>query len=882
MTIISSVKPNDFSDIKADASFNTLSLAYGEDLAALQLAFEHDAYVEGEARFMKNLNRTLDNGEFADSNVAKPVLNDLIAKVSTRLQEWQLEASTAKGRKHTATKTLADLDPTLVAMLTIKVLLLKIGSAKDNALSMQAAAFSIGYAIEEETRFGRIRDQEAKHFKKYVEPALAKRVGRKYKVEFMKAVESGMLEEGSLESTWSSWSKEDVFHTAIKMIELTIESTGFIQMQRLNAGTKDDVETLELAPEFAAYFTERAHTLAGMSPVFQPCVVPPKPWTSIVGGGYWAKGRRPLALVRTHTKKALLRYEDVYMPTVYDAVNLAQNTAWQVNKKVLAVANEIVSWACIPIDGVPSIDKLELPEKTEGYDRDEVSLKAWKKAASAIYRRERSRQSQRISLEFTLAQANKFSDFESIYFPHNLDWRGRAYAIPMFNPQGNDITKGLLTFSQTAAKPLGEDGAYWLAIHGANTAGYDKASLEERFQWVKDNEEMILSIALNPLDDTRWSEQDAPFCFLAFCFEWAGYVAEGDAYECSLPIAFDATCSGLQHFSAQLRDEVGGASVNLRKGDKRQDIYAITAARVKEQAEIDLINGTNDSVKVIEDKKTGEIIEKPVLGTKTLAAQWLAFGITRSVTKRSVMTLAYGSKKFGFADQVLEDTIRPSMDKAGSPFTSAGDASRYMAQLIWDAVSVTVVAAVEAMEWLQGAASLLAKEVKDGDVILKPALPVTWTTPAGFPVWQEYRKYTSKRIDTMFLGSHRLCLTVRMDETMEIDANKQKAGVAPNFTHSMDSAHLKLTVCHANVAYGVTSFALVHDSFGTIPADAGKLYKAVRESFHTMYSENDVITDFYNEFADQLHVSQLEQMPNVPTKGNLNIDEVLESEFAFS
>ncbi|UZT50033.1 DNA-directed RNA polymerase [Enterobacter phage 01_vB_Eclo_IJM] len=67
-----------------------------------------------------------------------------------------------------------------------------------------------------------------------------------------------------------------------------------------------------------------------------------------------------------------------------------------------------------------------------------------------------------------------------------------------------------------------------------------------------------------------------------------------------------------------------------------------------------------------------------------------------------------------------------------------------MAKMIWDAVSVTVVAAVDAMKWLQGAAKLLAAEVKDKKTkeVLKPCLPVHWVTPDGFPVWQEIARRT--------------------------------------------------------------------------------------------------------------------------------------------
>lgn len=885
-------KPNDFSDITDEGSqtFAQLSGFYGEDMAALQLSIEHDAYKLGEERFIRDLDRKVAAGEFADSKVAMPVVSDLVSKVSGRLTEWKDSVLGAKGRKHIAIKTLGTLESDLVAFITIKAILSSIAAPRGKGADLagsrvQQVARHIADLVQDEAKFGRIRDQEEKHYKKHVEKALAKRAGRKYKVEFMKAVEARMIEAGELSSGWTEWTTEEKFHTGIKLIELVIESTEMVKMTRHLAGnTEDDAELIELTPKYVEYFTERAHVLAGFSPIFQPCVVPPRPWTNVKNGGYWSRGRHNPSLIRVRFQRALKRYYDVDMPTVYTAVNLAQSTAWQVNKKVLDVVNEVVAWKQAPIDGMATVDRQELPQRPEDMDTNEKACKAWKKLAARAYRLEAARQSRRLALEFTVGQANKFANFESIYFPHNLDWRGRVYAIPTFSPQGNDMSKGLLTFSATQGKPLGETGAMWLAIHGANCAGFDKSSLSERAQWALDNTDMILSIAASPLDDTRWCDQDAPFCFLAFCFEWAGYVAEGNDYVCSLPIAFDATCSGLQHFSAQLRDEIGGKAVNLMAGEKREDIYAIVADKVKILVEADLVNGTADEVVTKQDKKTGEIKESIKIGTKRLAAMWLSHGINRGVTKRSVMTLAYGSKKFGFADQVRTDSIVPSIDKGETHFVAedAGQAGTYTAQHIWDSVSTTVVAAVQAMEWLQKAASLMAQEVKDGDVILKPALPITWTTPAGFPVWQEYRDQTSKRLRTLFMGEHNLSLTHFVGEEPTLNAAQQKSGIAPNFTHANDGAHLQLTVVEANEVHGITAFQLIHDSFGTIPADAGNLYKAVRVTFHRMYSEHDVITEFYNEFADQLHESQLDDMPAIPTFGSLNIDEVLDSEFAFS
>lgn len=60
-----------------------------------------------------------------------------------------------------------------------------------------------------------------------------------------------------------------------------------------------------------------------------------------------------------------------------------------------------------------------------------------------------------------------------MFFPHNMDFRGRAYPIPpTLNHLGNDLCRGLLMFDE--AKPLGERGWRWLKIHLANLYGYDK------------------------------------------------------------------------------------------------------------------------------------------------------------------------------------------------------------------------------------------------------------------------------------------------------------------------------------------------------------------------------------------------------------------------
>lgn len=887
------IKKHDFSDIKNSTwAFETLAGLYGEDIAAQQLALEHEAYTLGEERFHKALERQMERGEFADNATVKPVLTTLIPLFMTAYNNWVEHQVTKVRRKHVALQFFQMVNPVNIAAVTIKIVLNTVG--KKGPTSVQNLAVALGRGLEEEARFGRIRDQEAEHFNKHIRKALNQRNGHTYKVKYLEKVEGHMQEANELQSSWTSWDalENDVaFHIGIRLLELLIESTQLVEMKRENAGNaKLDGEYVHLTTEWSDKLCARAFSLAGITPRHQPMIVPPKEWTKMVGGGYWAKGRKPIPLIRVRSKRALQRYADVYMPEVYKAVNIAQSSAWRVNTQVLEVAKAIMEWKNVPIDKFPTADREELPIQAEGIGEDAEALKAWKKEAAGVYRRDRARVSRRLSYEFVIEQAQKFSGYEAIYFPYNLDWRGRVYAIPSFNPQGNDMTKGLLMAS--IAEPVGKEGIEWLKIHGANCAGVDKVDFDKRKLWVEENEELILEIARNPLGQLDWMKMDSPFCFLAFCFEWAGVKEHGENWKSALPIAFDGSCSGIQHFSAMLRDERGGRAVNLLPSKEVQDIYRLVAEEVIEKVKKDLREGTDDSVEIITNEKTGEITERRVMGTRTLAEGWMGYGITRKVTKRSVMTLAYGSKAFGFTDQVRDDIIQPALDAGDGAqwFPDAQQCARYMANLIWDSVSVVVVKAVEAMLWLQKAAKLLATEVtatkktkkNPEPEVLKPCMPVYWVTPDGFPVWQEYMKPVQRRVDLMFLGTVRLQATINVRDSDNIDGAKQESGISPNFVHSQDGSHLRKTVVKASETYGVEFFALIHDSFGTIPAKAGAMFKAVRETMVETYTENDVLEDFRQQFMEQLHESQLDKMPPIPTKGTLDIAQILHSEFAFA
>lgn len=854
---------------------DTLTSLYGEELAVAQLALEAEAYTIGEKRFREAMQSKAEAGQSADTKVARPFIADLIPKVMLKYNEFLMEQTSGKaGKKASAFKLLKALPPERIAFIAIRTLI----SSLPVDPKLVSITINIGKELEDEARYGRIRDVDEKNYAANIAPNILKRSADHFKRAYARAVESSMKESGELDN-WQQWSSSERNAVGLKMVEFLIE-LGIVEIVQVNPGNpKAHRQELAFTAEVAQWMAERTDFLAGMTPHFTPCVVPPKPWTSIRSGGYWGRGRSNPKLLKIRSKRVMRRYDEVDLSRVMSAVNLIQNTPWTINKKVLEVAEEVLTWRNVQVEGIESPEVTQMPDRLseETIQEDPAALKVWKKMAAQAYRRERSRRSRRLSTEVTVEIAKKFSEFERIWFPYNLDFRSRVYAIPSFSPQGTDLTKGLLMLAD--ASPMGTDGEYWLRMHLANVAGLDKEPMDVRQQWTHDNEELILDTAANPLDNLWWAtEADSPFCFLAACFEYAAWKASHnpELYRCGLPIAFDGSCSGIQHFSAMLQDEVGGAAVNLIPQERPSDIYRIVAEKVQEAVNDLMVNGTDDKLEPVVNEETGEITERLIYGTKTIAGWWNSFGINRKVTKRSVMTLPYGSKEYGFNDQLMEDIVMPAIDKHGeSVFPYPMGATKLMARLIWEALGTTVVAAVEAMKWLQKAASAIVSE----------GMPVSWVTPIGFPVWQEYRKMTVKRVDTVICGSIRLTMQVAQveedqKELNKLDPHKNVNGISPNFVHSMDASHLMLTVLAA-ADQGVNHFAMIHDSFGTCPGNAGAMFKVVRETMVKTYTENDVIAGFFEGFANSLSEKNQEKIPELPPKGSLQLETILDSKYCF-
>lgn len=832
---------------------------HAEDLISIQLKLEEEMTQRGAERYIRNVSKSVKAGQEDGTAYGQQIMAARLDTFSQAIDKWKAAtaAGTAGQRNSTAYQKIKDVPSTTLAFLTLKNVLAGVSTLR----TLQFVAVAVGTAVEDELRFAEAREEEKRKYDRLVEGA-NKRGAYHYKHIYA-------VREADKFQDWDKWPRTDRLHVGMKLIDMCIEAVGLVEVIHQTMGKEQSTQILKALPETIEWIEKKNGAAAMLRPVYEPMVVQPRDWNSPFNGGYLSSNIKPLKMVKTKNRAYLEELTHTDMPIVYEAINALQRTAYQINTQVLDVMSTLWENGS-ELGGLPPRDGLPLPAKPADIEENEAARKQYRAEASRVHLQNLQITGHRIGFNIALDIAKRYAGFRKLHFPYQLDFRGRIYAVSHLNPQGSDVQKALLRFAN--GKPLGSEGWKWLAIHGANTAGYDKVSLEARVEWVLDNEEEICTIAENPYDNRGWCgtignvEIDKPWQFLAFCFEWAGYCKYGDTYVSKLPVALDGSCSGIQHFSAMLRDEIGGNAVNLVPAELPQDVYGMVAKKVIEQAQEDVVSGTEDEL-----KHTDEGVAYVKRGSKALAKQWLAFGITRKTTKRSVMTLAYGSKEYGFKEQLMEDIIRPSK-ASGKDFPFDGDgyqAAQYMAKAIWVAVNKVLVKAGEAMRWLQTAASLAAKE----------GLPVRWTTPVGFPVMQAYADIETRRVKTAING--KLVYFRVNQETDKLDRRKQSSGIAPNYVHSCDAAHLMLTVVRAKQA-GIRSFACVHDSFGCPAGDVEDLYRIVRESFVEMYETVDVLGSFRDEITQQLSDEGKEKLPALPDRGTLDLSQVVNSRFCFA
>ena len=572
--------------------------------------------------------------------------------------------------------------------------------------------------------------------------------------------------------------------------------------------------------------------------VYRPMISKPVEHTMAASGGYIHNNLRKPVVQRYRsnffgTDKKEQRFSQPSQ-LVLDGLNHMSKTEWKINKDVFDVMSNLfknnTQLANLPIYSFEDFmfndvypDEGTKEEKAKWCQKREESWGDW-------YRQEQGRGRMLVRLKL----AEELIPWEFFYHSYSLDFRGRAYTIcELLSPQSSDFDRGLIAFAE--GQKLNERGRYWQKVNIANLFDQDKISFDKRVAWVEDNWDMIKRIAEDPYENKEWidtaKKKNKSFQRLAACFD----IVREDGMS-FLPINLDGKCNGNQHWAAIMKDKTIAHLTGVSPSTTPEDLYQFVADKTTDYCDF--------------HKEENQWYD--------MFLNFWENKILRKVTKRSTMCEPYGLTFYGIQRYLKEEGHLEWVEKENQ-----GAAIVELARAIKASLDSTLEEPNKGKAYLK-------------EIILKANAKnkhLVWTTPSGFKVVHYYNRRQKRRSLASLFNKKELTFYVRTDDVSDREASQ---AIAPNFIHSLDAAHMFLTI-DSLIKGEVTNLSMIHDSFGCMPNDVDTMAAVLREEFVKVHKGNQL-----HSLKRQAEQQLGELMPDVPKTGDLNIEKVIDSDYFFA
>lgn len=814
-----------------------------------QIARERDAVRDGVKRYWDDVQRATERGQAHELSAMRRLFLHWHPVVAARIREEArsfVEGGTCVAVSPGAMGIIALVDADEAAYLTIAQSVQQLVTEPEGT-TVRVVAMEIGravvalvnartYAEEDAAGWQQVRNEIKRLTPQYVQ--------RRLKKEFDRATFSTALSLGVgtklLNILVSVASVRDYdgeeFEAAFGLYQ-TYRYNSNHKMIRLTQPAMELIEEAHIARE-------------AMRPVKRPMVCKPVSWENHEGGGYYIIKSDFLLRPKSGMTRLL---KDKPCPVMDTVVNIVSAVPHTINQPVLRVAQEM--YASGDAVGKVPAQPPRRPSLPPGFNPDagrgqrwvgvsDADRRAWKKAAAEAYAERIKLSGKRFMYEQALGMAEELKDESAIFFPYRPDFRGRIYPdVAALNFHESDPIRGLLQFKDRVS--FGRDGERWFKIHAANCYGVDKVSFDARVAWFDSQVSEMQKVASDPKANRFWTEASEPWQFLACCF------ATCDDRAAQRIIAkIDGTCNGLQHYSAMLRDPVGGALVNLVPSDQPAHAYMKVLEVVRERMQDDS-RVYEISVKGVKKAVDGAAAARAVMAGLDTKAQC-------KIVKTPVMTEYYGVTRIG-AYQQVQDT----MESLGlETRTHEAKAARsYLADAALDSTRTVVPGANAGKNYIAEYAHRIAKSHH----------LVQWDAPSGWTVRCWYgSNYRAQPVDTPF-GSMKLYDWSQPPQ--KVDTNKFKNATPANFVHSVDQSHMAGLVMTAD---GVV--IPVHDCFASHCGSMASVHETVLAQFVELH-RRPLLECLAEQWAERYPSVEA---PEMPALGTLDIEQVARAVYAFA
>ena len=741
-----------------------------------QINHERDAIAQGLKRLRENT-KNLEDKSYASASIygittidaLLPLVVERIKKTNNHIHERHIGRSFKEIHKY-----LADIEPLAAAAITCKITIDKVFSYKEESNQIVNVCDAIGKGVENECQM--------RHYEKYA-PGLLTTLKKNYWHKSIgtdqKIVVIQTLMNRYEVQQWETWGRGNRVKLGGWLLSCVIDTSKWFDKEIIYKGKKKNSYVVP-TPQFMAIKDEVMNTAELFSPLAWPMLIEPNDWTPEKPGGYLLN-----EIMRGHQMVRRGKSSCIQGERPFEFLNKIQKVAYTLNPFVVEVA-EILQQKGRSVGKFQPICNHDLPPKPYDIAENAESRKAYRRIAAEVLNRQAQEFKKSCRTRMTMETVERFKNKEKFYIPWSFDYRGRVYPIPAFlTPQDTDFGKSLIRFADESF--MDEEAERWLRFQVATTYGLDKETLDERLSWSYRSEHEIELVATDPIGNLPiWEGAEEPWQFLAACDEFYHCVIKRDRISTGLPVAIDATCSGLQILAGLAKDKSTAKLVNVLPSDKPQDAYKVVAET-----------------------------SKPNIPLR-LRPDW-----DRKCTKRTCLTIPYNAKPFSNRTYIKDALKDKDIEIDKDELTKTVKAVR-------DAMDIIVPGPMRVMKWIESEVS---------NAIKRGATELEWVTPSGFIVSQQIFKKQIERITLQVLGQCNM--RVSTGDTAEVDKARHKAATAPNLIHSLDASLLCLSALDFN-----HPIALIHDSVLCRATDMTNLSTLVRDTYMHLFAEHDFLKDF--------------------------------------
>jgi len=743
-------------------------------LTEQQIELEKRAIAYGRERLLDNT-RKLEDKSYASASVyGAASIQAALLDVAAVIQDTLNRIHEGHNGKDFITihQYLAEIEPEAAAAIALKLTFDHVFSPKDRANEIANVITSIGKALEQEAQLRWYESQDRDLYERIKRNYWHSSCGTQQKATIARTLMNRH------DYDWDNWGSVVRAKLGAWLLDCVMKATGWFErvtVKRHNGTPMLIVPSLL----FAMTKEELMKDALMFAPMAWPMLVPPRDWSPIKAGGY-------LLNEVMHGHEMVRRGDPTLIqgntPLLF--LNKLQKTAYTLNEFIVGIAEELMERQ-YKVGKFTPIIELPLPNKPWDIADNEEARHEYRRQAAEAMNHNAAAFKRSCRTRMTMETVKIFKEKDKFFLPWSFDYRGRTYPIPAFlTPQDTDFGKSLLKFAEPAFMTVEAEG--WLAFEVASTYGLDKATMQERQDWVAANHELISRVATDALGNlSDWEVADEPWQFLAACEEYHACVIECSRSWTNLPVAVDATCSGLQILAGLARDQSTAKLVNVFPSEQPQDAYKVVAEHAK-----------------------------PKLPSH------LAALLDRKVTKRTVMTIPYNATQHS-----NRAYIREALKEKGAEFTP--DELTQIVAAVREAMYEVVPGPMQVMDWIK-------KEV--GAAFKRGADYLIWQTPSNFLVKQNRRKYEFKRVELEILGMAKIKLA---DYPKGPDVLGHKSSTAPNLIHSLDAS-----ILHRAFLKFDAPFTVIHDSVLCRATDMGILNRVVRETYCEIFSQSNPLMDF--------------------------------------